>query len=111
MYYIFCIHYSVEHLGCFQFLANLSKAAKNVVEQASFGYSGTSSVLTLLDGFPSIKTKDERGDLSSYRASIVLGNWRIQISAVGFFCLFVCLFSYKKIRTLWWTVLAATFNF
>ena len=46
MYHIFFIHSSVEgHLGCFQFLAIMNKAAMNIVEQvslwgdgASFGY-------------------------------------------------------------------------
>ena len=46
MYYIFCIHFSVErYLGSFQLLAIINKAAINMVEhvsllgvRASFGY-------------------------------------------------------------------------
>jgi hypothetical protein len=45
MYHILCIHYFVEqHLGCFQLLAIINIAAKNIVENmslyvgASFGY-------------------------------------------------------------------------
>ena len=37
MYHIFCIHYSVEgHLGSFQLLAIINKAAMNIVEHVSF---------------------------------------------------------------------------
>ena len=36
MYHIFCIHSSVEgHLGSFQFLAIINKAAMNIVEHVS----------------------------------------------------------------------------
>jgi len=46
MYHIFCIHFSVEgHLGSFQLLAIINKAAMNIAEhvpllyvEASFGY-------------------------------------------------------------------------
>jgi hypothetical protein len=44
MYHIFCIHSSVEgHLGSFQLLTIINKAAKNIVEHVSFlpvGYMG-----------------------------------------------------------------------
>jgi hypothetical protein len=44
MYHIFCIHSSVEgHLGCFQLLAVINKAAMNIVEHVSFLLVGTSS--------------------------------------------------------------------
>jgi hypothetical protein len=44
MYHIFCIHSSVEgHLGSFQLLAIINKAAMNVVEHVSFLPVGTSS--------------------------------------------------------------------
>ena len=44
MYHIFCIHSSVEgHLGSFQLLAIINKAAMNIVEHASFLPVGTSS--------------------------------------------------------------------
>jgi hypothetical protein len=43
MYHIFCIHSSVEgHLGCFQLLAIINKAAMNIVENVSLLYIGTS---------------------------------------------------------------------
>jgi hypothetical protein len=44
MYHIFCIHSSVDgHLGSFQLLAILSKAAMNIVEHVSSLYVGASS--------------------------------------------------------------------
>jgi hypothetical protein len=43
MYYIFCIHFSVEgHLGSFQLLAIINKDAMNIVEHVSL-YVGASS--------------------------------------------------------------------
>jgi len=43
MYYIFCIHSSVEgHLGSFQLLATINKAAMNRVEHVSLLYVGAS---------------------------------------------------------------------
>jgi hypothetical protein len=45
MYLIFFIHSSVEgHLGYFQFLTIMNKAAMNIVEQISLQYSGVSFV-------------------------------------------------------------------
>jgi hypothetical protein len=42
MYHIFCIHSSVEgHLGSFQFLAIINKAAMNIMEHVL--YAGASS--------------------------------------------------------------------
>jgi hypothetical protein len=47
MYHIFCIHSSVkEHLGSFQLLAIINKAAMNIVEHVSFLPVGTSSGYT-----------------------------------------------------------------
>jgi hypothetical protein len=44
MYHIFCIYSSVEgHLGYFQLLAIINKAAMNIVEHVSFLLAGTSS--------------------------------------------------------------------
>jgi hypothetical protein len=44
MYHIFCIHSSVEgHLGSFQLLAIMNKAAMNIVEHVAFLPVGTSS--------------------------------------------------------------------
>jgi hypothetical protein len=44
MYHIFCIHSSVEgHLGSFQLLTIINKAAMNIVEHVSFLPVGTSS--------------------------------------------------------------------
>ena len=44
MYHIFCIHSSVEgHLGSFQFLTIINKAAMNIVEHVSLLPVGTSS--------------------------------------------------------------------
>jgi hypothetical protein len=44
MYQIFCIHSSVEgHLGSFQLLAIINKAAMNIVEHVSLLPVGTSS--------------------------------------------------------------------
>ena len=44
MYHIFCIHSSVEgHLGSFQLLAIINRAAMNIVKHASSLPVGTSS--------------------------------------------------------------------
>ena len=44
MYHIFCIHSSVEgHLGSFQLLAVINKAAMNIVDNASLLHDGSSS--------------------------------------------------------------------
>jgi hypothetical protein len=44
MYHIFCIHSFVEgHLGSFQLLAIINKAAMNIVEHVFFSPVGTSS--------------------------------------------------------------------
>jgi hypothetical protein len=44
MYHIFCIHSSVEgHMGSYQLLANINKAAMNIVGHVSFLPVGTSS--------------------------------------------------------------------
>ena len=44
MYHIFCIHSSVErHLGSFQLLAIINKAAMNIVEYVSLSQVGASS--------------------------------------------------------------------
>jgi hypothetical protein len=44
MYHIFCIHSSVEgHLGSFQLLAIINKAAINIVEHVSLLHVGASS--------------------------------------------------------------------
>jgi hypothetical protein len=44
MYHIFCIHSSVEgHLGSFQLLTIINKAALNIVEHVSLLQVGTSS--------------------------------------------------------------------
>jgi hypothetical protein len=43
MYHIFCIHSSVEgHLGSFQLLAIINKAAMNIVEHVSLLHVGAS---------------------------------------------------------------------
>jgi len=43
MYHIFCIHSSAEgHLGSFQLLAIINKAATNIVENVSLLYVGAS---------------------------------------------------------------------
>jgi len=43
MYHIFCIHSSVEgHLGSFQLLAIINKAAMNILEHVSLLYVGES---------------------------------------------------------------------
>jgi len=49
MYHIFCIHYSVEgHLGSFQVLAIINKAAMNIVEHVSLLYVGAPLLPLLL---------------------------------------------------------------
>jgi hypothetical protein len=51
MYHIFCIHSSVEgHLGSFQLLAIINKAAMNIVEHVSLLQVGASSVLGICPG-------------------------------------------------------------
>ena len=44
MYHVFCIHSSVErHLGSFQLLATINKAAMNIVDHVSLLHVGASS--------------------------------------------------------------------
>jgi hypothetical protein len=51
MYHIFCTHSSVEgHLGSFQLLAIINKAAVNIVEHVSLLYVGASSGYILRGG-------------------------------------------------------------
>jgi hypothetical protein len=51
MYHIFCIHSSVEgHLGSFQFLAIINKAAMNTVEHVSSLHAGACSGYMLRSG-------------------------------------------------------------
>ncbi len=85
MYHIFCIHSSVEgHLGSFQLLAIINKAAMNIVEHVSFllvgtssgymprrGMVGSSSSTSLSQGFYSctnIMTKKQVGEERVYSA-------------------------------------------
>jgi hypothetical protein len=51
MYHIFCIHSSGEgHLGSFQLLANIIKAAMNIMEHVSSLHVGASSGYMLRSG-------------------------------------------------------------
>ena len=51
MYHIFCIHSSVEgHLGSFQLLAIINKAAMNILENESLLQVGTSSGYMIRNG-------------------------------------------------------------
>jgi hypothetical protein len=51
MYHIFCIHSSVEgHLGSFQLLAIINKAAMNIVEHVSFVYSKNNKIMVFFMG-------------------------------------------------------------
>ena len=44
MYHIFCIHFSIEgHLGSFQLMVIINKAAMNIVEHVSLLHVGASS--------------------------------------------------------------------
>jgi hypothetical protein len=53
MYQIFCIHSSVEgHLGSFQFLTIVNKAAMNIVEDVSLLQVGASSGYMPRSGIP-----------------------------------------------------------
>jgi hypothetical protein len=53
MYHIFCNHSSVEeHLGSFQLLAIISKAAMNIVEHVSLLEVGASSGYMPRSGIP-----------------------------------------------------------
>jgi len=51
MNHIFCIHSSVEgHLGSFQLLATINKAAMNIVEHVSLLYVGASFGYMFMSG-------------------------------------------------------------
>jgi hypothetical protein len=64
MYHIFCIHSSVEgHLGCFQLLAIINKAAMNIVEHVFLLPVGTSGYM------PS------RGKLADLQQKVDLAHW------------------------------------
>jgi hypothetical protein len=70
MYYIFCIHYSVEvHLGSFQLLAIINKAAMNIVVhmsllyvEPSFGYKTTSGIAESSDSTMSNFLRNQQTD-------------------------------------------------
>ena len=82
MYHIFCIHSSVEgHLGSFQLLAIINKAAMNIVKHVSFLTGGTSSGYMLRRGIANaekleaipLKSETRQGcPLSPYLFNIVL---------------------------------------
>ena len=53
MYHTLFMYSSGEgHLGCFQFLAIMNKAAMNIVEQVSLWYKGISFGFVLRSGIP-----------------------------------------------------------
>ena len=69
IYHIYCIHSSIErHLGSFQILSIINKAAMNIVEHvslvhggASFGYKSRSGIAGSL-GSTNIQFSDELPD-------------------------------------------------
>jgi hypothetical protein len=67
MYYIFCIHSSVEgHLGSFQLLAIINKAAMNILEYSYLYQDITSWPGVVAHAFnPSIMEAEAGGFLSS----------------------------------------------
>jgi hypothetical protein len=73
MYHIFCIHSSVEgHLGCFQLLAIINKAAMNIVEHVSllyvgvsFGYMSRSGIVGSLGSTKSNFLRNRQTDIQS----------------------------------------------
>ena len=69
MYYIFCIHSSVEgHLDCFQLLAIKNKAAMNIVEYVSLLYVGASF------GYMPRSGRAEVRDGDTLRSSFIVEN-------------------------------------
>ena len=78
MYHIFCIHSSVEgHLGSFQLLAIISKAAMNIVEHVSFLPVGTSSGYMLRRGIAgsssSTMSNFQRNHQTDFQSGCMLG--------------------------------------
>ena len=69
MYHIFCIHSSVEeHLGSFQLLAIINKAAMNIMEHVSLLYVGASF------GYMPRSGRAEVRDGDTLRSSFIVEN-------------------------------------
>ena len=77
MYHIFCIHSSVEgHLGFFQLLAIINRAALNIVEHVSFlpiGYACRNSDILVLNENNQLVGTEEKGELCVRGSSLALG--------------------------------------
>jgi hypothetical protein len=79
MYNIFCIHSSVEgHLGSFQLLAIINKAAINMVEQVSLLQVGTFSGYMPRRGIPGSSGSTMCNFLRNYQTDFQSGCTSLQ---------------------------------
>jgi hypothetical protein len=79
MYHIFCIHSSVEgHLGSFQLLAIINKAAMNIVEYVSLLHVGASSGYMPRSGIAGSSVNNMFNFLSNRQADFQIGCTSLQ---------------------------------
>jgi hypothetical protein len=75
MYHIFCNHCSVEgHLGSFQLLAVINKAAKNIVEHVSLFHVGASSEYMPRSGIAGSSGSTMSNFLRNHQTTFYTGN-------------------------------------
>jgi hypothetical protein len=78
MYHIFYIHFSVEgHLGSFQFLAIINKAAMNIEEHVSLLHVGASSGYMPRSGIAGSSGSSTMSNFLKNHGFICVDNWQM----------------------------------
>jgi hypothetical protein len=94
MYHIFCIHSSVEgHLGSFQLLAIINKAAMNIVEHVSLLHVGAASGYMPRSGISGSSGSTMSHFLRNCQTDYQSGCTSLQNSSSGGVCLFLHIFA------------------
>jgi hypothetical protein len=93
MYHIFCIHSSVEgHLDSFQLLANINKAAMNIVDHVSLLHVGASSEYMPRSGIAGSSNRPMSNFLRNLQTVFQSGCTSLQNTRVGGVFLFLHIF-------------------